>query len=330
MSKHESIGLDIGGANTKVASASGTTGNFYLPLWREQDLTSLLQSIKQKLEPANVGVVITAELADAFPTKKAGLRYVESCVRSVFKDPYFFSIDGCFSQSIDDERWTTFAASNWAASAAFLGTIINDCIFTDVGSTTCDIIPIEGGKSVASPTDFQRLSRDELIYMGVLRTHLATLLHAVYLNGKRYRISSELFAITADVHRILGNISEEQYTCDTPDGRLRDEDACMQRVARTLLCDLTELSREDIFHVARSVDRAQVGMLADSLARHAKERGLDRVVGAGLGEFVISRAAATRDLEYCSLAHHFSDNIAEVFPAYATAQLLQRALADVF
>ncbi len=326
MSEREVIGVDIGGANTKVASTSGKTDSVYLPLWKENSLTSVLQSIKKEFDPTNVGVVMTAELADAFETKKDGVHYVTSCVRSVFAQPYFFSTEGKFLQAVDDIRWDTFAASNWAASAAFLGDKICDCIFADVGSTTCDVIPIESGKSQASATDFQRLCRDELIYMGVLRTHLAALLSTISLNGTRYRLSSELYAITADVHRILGNISEAQYTCDTPDGRRRDTEACMQRIARMLLCDAEELGKENIFHIARSVERIQVGVLASALAKHATEYGLNLVVGAGLGEFIIAQAAAARGFEYCSLARLYGEHVAEVFPAYATAQLLQQVL----
>ncbi len=326
MSQREAIGIDIGGANTKVASTSGRTDSFYLPLWRVNNLTSLLRVIKKKFDPASVGVVMTAELADAFKTKKDGIHYVASCVQSVFEQPYFFDTDGRFSHTIDNTRWDKFAASNWAASAAFLGTKIHDCIFTDIGSTTCDVIPIKSGKSLAAATDFQRLCTNELIYMGVLRTHLAALLTSIRLNGKRYRLSSELYAITADVHRILGNISEAQYTCDTPDRRLRDTGACMQRIARTLLCDVDELGKENIFHIARSVERTQVHMLATAFATHVQEHGLNLIVGAGLGEFIIAQAAAARDLEYCSLACLFSEHVAEVFPAYATAQLLRQEL----
>ncbi|MDD1720729.1 MAG: H4MPT-linked C1 transfer pathway protein, partial [Euryarchaeota archaeon] len=319
-------GIDIGGANTKVASTSGKTDSYYLPLWKENSLTDLLRLIKEEFDPTNVGVVMTAELADAFKTKRDGVHCVASCVRSVFAQPYFFSIEGKFLQTIDDTRWNMFAASNWAASAAFLGDKIHDCIFADVGSTTCDVIPIKGGKSLASATDFQRLCRDELIYMGVLRTNLAALLSTISLKGRRYRLSSELYAITADVHRFLGNISEAQYTCDTPDGGPRDTEACMQRIARMLLCDVDELGKENIFHIARAVERTQVSMLASALAKHAIEHGLNLVVGAGLGEFIIAQAAAARGLECCPLSHLFSKHVAEVFPAYATAQLLQQAL----
>ncbi len=326
MSRCNTVGIDIGGANTKVASTSGRTKSFYFPLWKERSLSSLLCLIKKEFDPENVGVVMTAELADVFTSKKDGVHYIASCVRSVFERPYFFSLEGRFSQIVDDQQWNVFAASNWMASAIFLGARICDCLFVDIGSTTCDVIPIEGGKPLASTTDFERLGRDELLYMGVLRTPLAALLHAMCLNGQRYRVSSESYAITADVHRILRNISEAQYTCHTPDGRPRDIPACMQRVARMFLCDVDELGREQIVHIAQAVENLQVVMLTGALERHAQKYGSKPIVGAGLGEFIIAKAATRNSLDYQSLARLYGEQVAEVLPAYATAQLLERAL----
>jgi (4-(4-[2-(gamma-L-glutamylamino)ethyl]phenoxymethyl)furan-2-yl)methanamine synthase len=326
MSRCNAVGIDIGGAYTKVASTSGRTKSFYFPLWKENSLSNLLCLIKKEFDPENVGVVMTAELADVFASKKEGVHYIASCVRSVFEHPYFFSMEGRFSQIIDDQRWNIFAASNWKASAIFVGARICDCIFVDIGSTTCDVIPIEGGKPLASTTDFQRLCKEELIYMGVLRTPLAALLHATCLNGRSCHLSSELYAITADVYRILGNISDAQYSCHTPDDRPRDLCACMQRVARMFLCDVDELGREQVVHIARSVERIQVEMLATALAKHIQEYGLRPIVGAGLGEFIVAKAAEMNGFKYRSLAHLCGEHVAEVLPAYATAQLLLQTL----
>ena len=45
----------------------------------------------------------------------------------------------------------------------------------DMGSTTTDLIPIKG-EPLAAKTDFLRLARGELVYMGLLRTRLDALL----------------------------------------------------------------------------------------------------------------------------------------------------------
>ena len=52
----------------------------------------------------------------------------------------------------------------------------------------------------------------ELVYTGALRTDLSAILHEVDLDGVTCRVSSEYFATSADVHLVLGHITEDQYT----------------------------------------------------------------------------------------------------------------------
>lgn len=209
------LGIDIGGANTKIASADGKTSELhYLPLWKNARLTEFLIDISKRLEPEKVGVVITGELADCFPDKETGLSYIMDAVNNAFKDAWFLDSDGHFTK----EKKRSIAAANWMASALIVGKEFTDCMFVDTGSTTTDIIPIKKGKSLAARTDFERLKRGELVYTGALRTNIAAVLDKVELGGAVSRISSELFAITADAYLVLGLIPREDYTCDTPDG----------------------------------------------------------------------------------------------------------------
>ena len=320
----QTIGIDIGGANTKVASASGTARSFYLPLWKKNDLTGLLQRVKDEFQPDHVGIVITGELADAFTSKKKGICSIAAAVNSIFSKPCYLNVYGELTQGIAEKNARLYAASNWAASAAFLAKSVTDCIFTDVGSTTSDIIPIKNGKPIALTRDFERLRQYELIYAGVLRTNIATILRYIKLNGKKYKISTELFSITADVYRVLGNIGEADYVCDTPDSQTRDLEACYQRIARVLLCDISELGRENAYEVARQVEHAQINELAEALAFQAREHELHTVLGAGLGEFLIARAALKAGLEFRLLSQQYGRALSNIFPAFAVAQLVLR------
>jgi len=323
MTQGETIGIDIGGANTKVASTSGTARSFYLPLWRENDLAGLLKRVKDEFRPERVGIVITGELADAFASKKEGVCSIASTVNSVFTNPCYLNILGQFTPAIAERDAHLYAASNWTASTAFLAKSSQDCIFADVGSTTCDVIPIKNGKPLALTTDFERLREHELIYTGVLRTNIATLMRFVNLSGNKYRLCSELFTITADAHRILGNIDKSDYTCDTPDSQSRNLEACYRRISRILLCDVSELGRENAHEVARQVERTQINDLADALAFQARKFELHTVVGAGLGEFLIAKAALKAKLECRLLSRQYGRELSNVFPAFAVAQLVQ-------
>ena len=325
MALSDTIGIDIGGANTKVASASGEARSLYLPLWRDNDLAGELQRIRDEFQPKHVGVVITGELADAFKNKKEGICSIASSVNSVFPRPCYLNVRGQFTRQIAESEASLYAASNWTASAVFVSRRVTDCIFVDLGSTTCDVIPIQDGKPAAMTTDFERLREHELIYTGALRTNIATILRLVTLNGDKYWLASELFAIAADAHRVLGNISAEDYACDTPDARSRDLEACYRRIARVLLCDVDELGRKNARDVARQVERAQIDELAQVLAFQARKHDLNAVVGAGLGEFLIAEAASKVRLECHLLSQQYGRELSKVFPAFAVANLAHDA-----
>jgi hypothetical protein len=325
MALSDTIGIDIGGANTKVASVSGEARSLYLPLWRDNDLAAELRRIRDEFQPKLVGIVITGELADAFTSKKEGICSIASSIDSVFARPYYLNVRSQFTQQIAEREASLYAASNWTASAAFVSRHVPDCIFVDLGSTTCDVIPIRDGKPAAMTTDFERLRERELIYTGALRTNIATILRLVTLNGADYRLASELFAISADAHRVLGNISAEDYTCDTPDARPRDLEACYRRIARVLLCDADELGRERARDVARQVERAQIDELVQALAFQKRKHELNAVVGAGLGEFLIAKAASKVRLECRLLSQQYGKELSKVFPAFAVANLAHDA-----
>jgi hypothetical protein len=325
MALHDTIGIDIGGANTKVASVSGEAKSLYLPLWRDNDLAGELRRIRNEFQPKRVGVVITGELADAFTSKKEGICSIASLVDSVFARPYYLNVRGHFTQQIAESEASLYAASNWTASAAFVSQRVSDCIFVDVGSTTCDVIPIRDGKPATTTTDFERLRERELIYTGALRTNIATILRLVTLNGEKYRLASELFAIAADAHHVLGNISAEDYACETPDAQPRDLEACYRRIARILLCDVDELGRERARDVARQVERAQIRELAQALTFQKRKHDLNAVVGAGLGEFLIAKAASKVRLECRLLSQQYGKELSNVFPAFAVANLAHDA-----
>ncbi len=79
------LGYDIGGANTKAAFIHTQKGKLqdikvaveYFPVWREPEkLTSVLLMLKERLgvnRLDGLGVTMTAELSDAYATKREGV-----------------------------------------------------------------------------------------------------------------------------------------------------------------------------------------------------------------------------------------------------------------
>ncbi|NJD76005.1 MAG: H4MPT-linked C1 transfer pathway protein [Candidatus Methanoperedens sp.] len=315
------LGIDIGGANTKVASPDGSIVELhYLPLWKESKLPEVLIDIGKRLEPECVGVVITGELADCFPDKEAGLSYIIDAVNNAFNGAWFLDSSGAFTK----EKKRSIAAANWMASALLVGAEYRDSIFVDIGSTTTDIIPIINGEPRAGKTDFERLRRGELVYSGVLRTNIASILYTAVLEGGTSRISSELFAITADAYLVLGMIGPEDYTCDTPDGAGKTVLDARRRLARVVCADLTEITESDIVSIAKQVMEKQVTDIAAGIRDVARQHEPGLIVACGLGEFLAKKAACELGLEIILVSEKYGQDISKVFPAYAVARLCAR------
>ncbi|OPY52718.1 MAG: Hydantoinase/oxoprolinase [Methanosaeta sp. PtaU1.Bin060] len=311
------LGLDIGGANTKAATADGMLAeSVYLPLWKGAPLEEVLQGFAG-LKPEAVGVVITGELADCFQSKSEGIESIRSAALSAFRSPvHFWGVSG-FSWGDPKD----LAGANWSSSAALLSKEFGDCLFVDMGSTTTDLIPIRG-KPLAAKTDYMRLARGELVYMGLLRTALVALLPEARIRGDAVPLASELFSIVADAYLALGLISQDRYACDTPDGAGKDRDAALRRLARAVCADIEEIGEAGALAIAEQVRERQKWLLAGAMEKQAKEHSLVRVVAAGIGEKIIYEACSLLGLECISLSRIYGTKISEIFPAYAVARLL--------
>ncbi|CAG0964819.1 (4-(4-[2-(gamma-L-glutamylamino)ethyl]phenoxymethyl)furan-2-yl)methanamine synthase [Methanosarcinales archaeon] len=316
------LGIDIGGANTKIASDDGKIVELhYIPLWKNTRLPEALIEIAGRLKPQKVGVVITGELADCFPDKEAGLSYIIDAVNSAFTNAFFLDNNGVLTQ----EKIRSIAAANWMASSLFIGKEFEDCLFLDIGSTTTDIIPIKNGLPLAGKTDFERLKNGELVYSGALRTNIAAILKSVTFGNIGSWISSELFAITADAYTVLGLIKPQNYTCDTPDGAGKTIPDAKRRLARVVCADLSEITDEEIFSIARQVMEAQVNDIKDALCEISKKHGIRRIVACGLGEFLAKKTAIESGFEIILISERYGTEISKVFPAYAVAKLLKNS-----
>ena len=176
-----------------------------------------------------------------------------------------------------------------------------DAILVDCGGTTTDVIAIVAGEVAAvGRTDVELLLAGELVYTGALRTNVAAVLSHVAIGGRSCPVSSELFAISADAHLLLGNLAPEHCTCTFPDNRGSTPSEVGARLARVVCADPEELAGGDLEAIAAAVEEAQIESIAAALARVAA-RVPDRapVLAVGVGAF-LARAAAAR----CGLRIH--------------------------
>ena len=217
---------------------------------------------------------MTAELSQIFRTKREGVRFVLDAVTAAFPeaDVRVYAADGRFL-SVAGARIEPLAvaAANWAATAQLVAQSVSETILIDTGTTTTDIIPIAGGRVAArGRTDHERLREGELVYTGALRTPAEAIAPTVMLHGAPIGVSAEGFALAGDVHLWLGNLTPEDYTVPTPDGRPATREFAGERLARVICADRELLDEAAIDAIARSLAEAQVGRVGAAVERVAR------------------------------------------------------------
>ncbi len=337
------LGFDVGGANTKAAFITTRNGQIeklettleYFPIWKNpEQLSVILRKLGRKLRRQKhidlVTATMTAELSDAYRTKREGVNRILNQVRLAFPDTetLVVSVDGKLGtpQEANAEP-AKVSAVNWAATGWLVSQVKKNCVVVDVGSTTTSIIPIINGAVAAEgKTDLEKLICGELVYTGSLRTNVAATVNTVPLNNCVSRVSSELFAQSADVHLILGNINQREYTVETADGREKTREAALARLARVVCADIEMLSERDIVQIAEYVYSKQVEQIADGLAQVCRriaectEENIEVVV-TGLGRnFLAQKAAEKAGLnDVVDLGEFVGNEVSCVTTAFAVA-----------
>ena len=284
------IGIDVGGANLKVADERGVHIH-YCPLWSGAPLTDLLRPYAAGGD-TSAAVVMSGELADCFENKLQGIEFIVRAVREVFPAARFYGTDAAFH----DTPVPALAAANWLASADYVREKYPDAVLLDVGSTTADIIPLSRFPALLGLTDLARLRKGYLVYTGMLRTPVATLLSSVNLWGIETPVSTEYFATSADAHLVLGHIAPEGYTCDTPDRKEKTLEASLRRLARVVCADLEEIGEDGALQVARAFWDRQRGIVCGAVRRVKEESGASSVIVAGMGAALFARECGGTDL----------------------------------
>ena len=284
------IGIDVGGANLKIVTDTGVHIH-YCPLWENAPVTeTLLPYVIGDEEEA--AVVMSGELADCFTGKQQGISFIVNAVKRAFPRAQFYGMDACFH----DRAVPELAAANWLASADYLRALYPDAVLLDIGSTTADVIPLNAFDSLCGLTDTKRLQKGYLLYTGMLRTNVATLIRSVDIDGITTPVSTEYFAASADVHLVLGHITADFYTCDTPDRKAKSMDASLRRLARVVCADLEEIGTEGALRIAEKSWEVQRNMICNQVLNVARQSAVKEIVVAGIGAPLFARELGGIDL----------------------------------
>jgi probable H4MPT-linked C1 transfer pathway protein len=328
--------MDIGGANTKAAWLRGMslrTVSRPFEVWRDRDaLTRVLREVAAEAGQADaVAITMTAELSDAFRTKREGVAFVLDAAAEALGDLSVLTTAGeLVSVAQARSRPWDVAAANWVATALAVAEAHRDALLIDVGSTTADIVPIVAGRVAATGhNDLDRLRAGELVYTGVLRTNLAAIAARVPVRGDLCPVSSEYFAISADAHLVLGHLTPEAYDCPTPDGRPATVAFARERIARLVCADVEQLDADAIDAIADFLIAEQLDQI-EAVARRV-QRPLPPgapVVAAGSGSWMAREVAARLGRAVADPPAAWGATGGETAPAVALAALLAARLSE--
>lgn len=330
------LGLDIGGANLKVATPDGRAVSVPFPLWKQPDRlpAALADLVARFPDVTDLAVTMTGELCDCFETKREGVNAILDATEyaAAGRPVRVWGTDGAFHLVAEARaNHLTVAAANWHVLATFAGRFAPyyGGILIDIGSTTSDLIPLNTGVPYTSGlTDSARLQTRELVYAGVRRTPVFAL--------ATDHMCAELFATTADVYVVLGLLPEEVNNTDTANGRPMTFEHALTRLARVLGADREEVSDDHLIHFATRIHARLRERLVESVRAVYYDRHdapeLRTVIVSGEGEFlalqVLEEAFGGAPVERTvSLNAELGPEVSACGPAFAVAVLAAEARA---
>jgi probable H4MPT-linked C1 transfer pathway protein len=337
------LAFDIGGANIKVANGLGWVHSQPFELWRRRsELSAALRQIISARSPRRVVATMTGEIADCYASRREGVADIVAALTAATHATAgpgcpvgIYLVDGTIVPPEEAiERPLAAAASNWHAVARLAATVVtaDRAFMIDIGSTTTDVVPLLDREIEAvGHDDVARMAAGELVYTGVERTPVASIVRSLPWRGRLHPVARELFAQTLDVWLLLGGLAEEPNSTNTADGGPATRAAARRRLARMLLADPAEVTEDEAIAMAAWCADRQSRQLARSLSRVATTAGWrpQAIVLSGHGGCLARRALARLgwNVDIASLSETLGDEVSRVAPAHGLALIARGQLA---
>lgn len=340
------IGWDIGGAHVKAVMLDSKgeivrVSQQACALWKGLSLLEdVIQHILQSWQAATYdhAVTMTGELVDLFEDRQHGVRVITETMQHYLPQAQIYRAsadeDASFAADVAGIE-SEVASMNWHASAQCLATLVNrpSMLVLDIGSTTSDITLCNQQCVIPSGwTDAERMAQQSLFYTGVVRTPLMALGPTIPWQGQVRHIAAEYFATTADVYRVLGELSHTYDLADTADGQGRSVKESMRRLARMVGHDFADADEQTWLSLAQAFKEQQLGVLMQAIQTTLGQTAAIplTILGLGAGSFLAEILAQRLGILYQApstllpAAQAPLKKEAEVcFPAYAVARLWQ-------
>lgn len=316
------MGWDIGGAHVKAAiiqPGSWLIAVYQRPCQLWKGIDRLHEAVKDILGESTLHanrhvLTMTGELVDLFDGREDGVKRILAAMSRLLPNVevmVYAGKDGLLSMdTVQPSHYPSIASANWLASATLAAQNIGGGFFVDIGSTTTDILLLNGGKVLAEGySDYQRLISQELIYTGIVRTAVMAVAQSVQDEGKEVGLMAEYFATMADVYRLTGELDELHDQTDTADGTEKTVPASARRLARMIGCDYSASELYRWQSVAKNLRSQQIARIQNACERHTMRVQLPKdspLIGAGVGRFLVKQIALNLGRPYLDFSGLFS------------------------
>ena len=343
------IGWDIGGAHLKVAMMD-SSGKILAViqqsclLWKGLNelgvaIDAVMESIPE--QPILHAVTMTGELVDVFPCRQQGVSAIVDYIAHRFGQESITLFAGnkgfIAPEQLSQDTANDIASANWLASATVVAKTIKTGLFVDIGSTTTDIIVCRDATvQMRGTTDFERLTVEEMVYTGIIRTPVMSISPEVDFNGHRVGVMAEYFATMADVYRLTGELNESHDQMAAADNGEKTEACSGKRLARMIGCDYQASEHEQWRQLAKNIRSMQLSRLQKACERQLSRGLIDSkacLVGAGIGRVLVKELANRLDYPYIDFEDLFNSSaidsemsIADCAPAVAVSDLARLSL----
>jgi probable H4MPT-linked C1 transfer pathway protein len=323
------LAIDIGGANLKFYHEGGCAVSRTFAMWlRAHELDAVIAEVAGTLARVDAwGVTMTGEMADGFENRADGVRVIveqtmKAAARLSVSDVGFYATSGALLSAQEATQKSRLVASaNWHALSKWIATWIDrPSLLVDVGSTTADLIPVSPGNvDTKSQTDFDRLCADELVYLGISRTPVCSLVDALPVEERWVPVMREWFASVDDCAIILGLVEECAADTDTCDKRPRLPKHAATRLARMIGLDGDDLTWPQLERMAKHVIESARARLALAAAKHETHARSQWII-SGHAKPLIEVPVGVPTI---ALADRLGNDVSRVAPAYAIFQMMQ-------
>jgi len=280
---------------------------------------------------------MTGELVDLFDGRDQGVKQIISAMQASLAGSELFIYAGLEGLLRPDQiqayHYASIASANWLASASLAASKLKNGLFIDIGSTTTDILVLSEHKVQAiGLTDYERLTSDELVYTGIIRTAVMAVAQSACFKGHTMGLMAEYFATMADVYRLTGELNEVHDQTETADGAEKTVSASAKRLSRMTGYEYTENDLALWQQFAQNIKSQQKHKIKSACEKQLSRKLVsdnDVFVGAGVGRFLVKQIADELAYPYLDFTDLLENecpdsqmSIADCAPAAAVALLL--------